>query len=360
MKNNHIISIFFFLLASPLLLFGQDPAYSQFSNTPMYFNPAYTGLYNGLRVRFSTRNQDPAYETSFRSYHLSADITDRNLPGSGGFGLILNSDNEGLRYIKNYNLGVSFSVRVPFTNYIVGQIGIKAAWLKKNIVWDEFARSESLNEKYGNIHDSDFIRPDINVLNLPDFAIGGLVQFTNSNGCMSGTAGVALDHLFEPDVSFIQTVETPLPRKWIGHADVIWAVKCRSGSTALSDKILRINPGVVFQQQDGLNTYMGGIQVTRYGLYFGLWYLGQSGSRNYNAVTILGGYRYAFAENMSIKFTYSYDKQIPGSMPKTGGAHEISLILDFDAVRLFKETGRSSFRSGVRHGFDIPIANTPF
>ena len=38
---------------------------------------------------------------------------------------------------------------------------------------------------------------------------------------------------------------------------------------------------------------------------------------------------------MSIKFMYSYDIQISGALQGTGGAHEISLVLEFDKLSIF-------------------------
>ena len=88
---------FLFLLSS---VRGQDPNYSQFFSTPLYYNPAYTGINTGVRARFTFRDQWPNLPVDFRSYYFSADLGDRNLPGSGGLGLIVNSDNEGLGLLK--------------------------------------------------------------------------------------------------------------------------------------------------------------------------------------------------------------------------------------------------------------------
>ncbi|MCX6276717.1 MAG: PorP/SprF family type IX secretion system membrane protein [Bacteroidetes bacterium] len=355
--------IFYFFICLPALaqtLFGQDPIYTQFSNTPLYYNPAFTGFSNGLHIRFSTRNQGPALATTLRSYYLSADIADRNLPGSGGFGIIFNTDNEGLGFIQNYNIGVSFAVRVPLANSIVGQLGVKGAWLQKHIAWDEFKMSELVIERYGNIYDSGFIQPDNNVLNLPDFAIGGLVQFISSQGCVSGTVGMAVDHLFEPDQSFLPAEKAPLPRKWIGHADMIWAVNCRSGTVAANDQIMKINPAIIFQYQHGLDAIIAGLNATRYGLYLGLWYKGLFGTHTTASIALMGGYRYAFAANMSIKFTYCYDKQIAGIPSGSVGAHEISLMLEFGNVRLFKGSGRSLHRLMTPKGIESDAPGVTF
>ena len=38
---------------------------------------------------------------------------------------------------------------------------------------------------------------------------------------------------------------------------------------------------------------------------------------------------------MSLKFMYSYDLQVSGALQGTGGAHEISLVLEFDKLSIF-------------------------
>jgi type IX secretion system PorP/SprF family membrane protein len=335
MKKIKTVFLFCFLTGTMMQLFGQDPNYSQFLNAPLYFNPAYTGLYTGMRVRFSFRDQWPALPYDFKAYSFSTDIGDRNLPGAGGIGLILNTDNEGIGFIKNFNLGLLLSVRIPFSSRMIGQIGIKASWLQKSVNWDDFVFSDRLSEKYGDIYQSDFVEPDRNVLNLADFGAGGIIQFANEPGSMSGTVGLAVDHLFEPDQSFIQTADAPLPRKWIGHADLIFAVGSSSGFNVMDDDALKINPGIIYQYQGGLNAVQAGMTLTKFGVYVGLWYKGAFGNYNNGAMTFMGGYRYAFSDEMSVKFTYSYDMQLTGHLQGTGGAHEISLVLEFGNISIF-------------------------
>lgn len=334
-----------FLAGATIQLLGQDPNYSQFLNTPLYYNPAYTGLYTGMRARFSYRNQWPKLPYDFKAYHFTADIGDRNLPGAGGLGLILNTDNEGVGFIKNFNLGILFSVRIPFSNFIIAQVGMKGSWLQKSVNWDDFVFSDALNENYGNIYQTGFIPPDENVVNLADFGVGGIIQFANETGSMSGTVGFAVDHLFEPNQSFLQTAEAPLPRKWVGHADLIFAVGSTSGFNVMDDDALKINPGVIYQNQSGLNAFQAGLNLTKFGIYVGLWYKGAFGDYSNGAMTFMGGYRYVFSEGMNLKFTYSYDMQMTGELQGTGGAHEISLVLEFGSLSIFGGSGGSSTRS---------------
>jgi len=325
--------------------FGRDPYYTQFSNVPLFYNPAFTGIYTGARVRFCSRSQSPTPASRFNGYFLSADIGDRNLPGSGGFGVILNTDNEGIGFIHNFNLGVSFSARVPFNRFMIGQVGIKASWLQKRVSWDDFVFSEKLTENYGHLYDSGFVQPVTDVLNIPDFGIGGLVQFTNSKGCLSGIVGFSVDHLFEPDESFLQSAKAPLARKWTGHADMIFSIRCPSGFNTREDDALKINPGIIFQNQGKMNRLQAGLNLTNYGIYFGAWYKGDFGLEKNHSIALLGGYRYVFAENMSIKCTYSYDMHLIGPDKNAGGMHEISLVLEFSSLHLFKSSPGSSYRS---------------
>ncbi len=360
MIKKYFLSVSLSILAGTLCVSAQDPGYTQFYNVPLYYNPAYTGLVPGFRVRFSTRNQGPELETSLRSYYLSADVADRNLPGAGGIGLIFNTDNEGIGFIKNYNLGVSISARVPFSRFMIGQAGVKIAWFQKRISWNDFLLTEKIKEKYGHIYDSGYTRSAEDVLNLPDFAIGGLVQFINRKGCVSGTIGMSVDHLFEPDESFIPTEKAKLPRRWIGHADVIWSLKCRSGINGASEKILRLNPGFVFEHQGEMNSLQAGVNSTMYGLYAGVWYKGEFSLHQGNSLAMLGGYRYTFAENISIKFTYSYDLPLSGYSTISGGAHEISLILEFSNVRLVRNSRGSSNGSMTPDGIDARLLRQAF
>ena len=227
---------------------------------------------------------------------------------------------------------------------MIGQVGIKASWLQKRVSWDNFIFSEKLSELYGNLYDSGFVRAGSDVLNLPDFGIGGLVQFVNAKGCLSGTLGLSVDHLFEPDESFVQTVKSPLARKWTGHADLVFSVRCPTGFNAKEDDALKINPGIIFQNQGKISALQAGMNITNYGIYFGAWYKGVYGFENTHSVALSGGYRYPFAENMSIKCSYSYDMQVSGPHKKNGGIHEISIVLEFSGMHLFKNSG-SSFRS---------------
>lgn len=336
------------LLFYPVMLMGmlciiqsaqsQDPNFTQYFSTPTYYNPAYTGISTGIRARFVYRDQWPNLPNDFRSYYFSADIGDRNLPGSGGLGLIINSDNEGVGFIKNLSVGLGLAVRIPISENIISQVGIKASILQKRLNWDDFVWSDQLSEKYGNIHVTSFIPPDNNSRIIPDFGVGGVLQFSNPEGNITGSAGFAVDHLFRPDEAFLTTSSAPLPRKYVANLDMVistggygWSGRYSSGS----GEDLKISPGIIYQNQANLSSFQAGLNLYKYNIYVGGWYKTALSSNSSSAVALLAGYKYTFAPDMSIKFMYSYDMQIAGNLQGLGGAHEISLILEFSKLSLF-------------------------
>jgi type IX secretion system PorP/SprF family membrane protein len=317
---------------------GQDPNYSQYFSAPLYFNPANTGINSGLRARFSFRDQWPNLPVDFKSYYFSADIGDRNLPGAGGIGLVVNSNNAGISYIKNTLIGLSVSVRVPMTSTLAAQVGIKASIVQKSLNWDDMVYTDQLSDKYGNIYATQFTHPDINSKVFPDFSAGGVLQFANTEGNVNGTVGFAVDHIFRPDESFLSTASAPLPRKYVGHLDLVLSAgsgRTSSAMYAASNEPLRLNPGILYQNMGNRSLIQAGLNLLKYNIYLGGWFKGSFDANTGSAISLLAGYRYTFAENMNLKFMYSYDLQMAGSLQGMGGAHEISLVLEFDQISIF-------------------------
>jgi type IX secretion system PorP/SprF family membrane protein len=339
MKKN--INSLIILLGCLLLISGvrsQDVNFTQYFSTPMYYNPAFTGINTGVRARFLFRNQWPSLPVSYKSYFFSADIGDRGLPGAGGIGLYVNSNNDGVAFIHDLMVALNISVRIPITSYLVSQVGIKAGIGQRRVNWDDLVWSDQLSELYGNIYQSSFVPPDANKRVYPDFGIGGLFLFANQEGNMSGTAGVSLDHVFQPDIAFLSTGDMPLPRKWVAHTELVFTSGGGSAnmSSGGANDPLKINPGILYENQAHMSFLQAGLNIMKFNVYLGGWFKTTLGNVNGNtsALALLAGYRYNFNEDMSIRFIYSYDMQISGNLSGTGGAHEISLAIEFGNVGL--------------------------
>jgi type IX secretion system PorP/SprF family membrane protein len=320
---------------------AQDVNYSQYFSAPLYFNPAFTGINTGVRARFLFRDQWPNLPQDFKAYYFSADLGDRNLPGAGGLGLMVNQDNEGIGFIHNLNVALDVAVRIPLTPNMIAQVGIKAAVVQKSVNWDDFVFSDQLSAKYGNIYNSSFIPPESNTKVFPDFAAGGILQFMTPQGNMNGNMGFAVDHIFKPDESFLSNASAPLPRKFIAHGDLVFSTGYVSSSSfyRASDEPLKIDIGALYQNQDKLNSLEVGLNLLKYNIYLGSWYKNTLTGTINSAIALLAGYRFMFAQDVSLRFMYSYDLQISGAQSGTGGAHEVSLVLEFDKVQLFGRGG---------------------
>jgi type IX secretion system PorP/SprF family membrane protein len=341
MKNRYIFSILVILSLLGFVpgTFSQDMNYSQYFSTPIYYNPAYTGINSGIRARFLFRDQWPSLPSPFKSYYFSADLGDRNIPGSGGLGIMINQDTPGAGLIKNFGASLTLGVRIPITSYMISQIGVKAGIMQRTVNWGDLVFADQLSPKYGNIYQSSFIPPDASKRVVPDFGVGGVLQFINPQGTMSGNIGLAVDHIFKPDVSFLSTGSSAYPRKWVAQADLIFtAGQGYASSSSMNrgaDDPLKLMVGGIYQNQANLNSLQVGLNMLKYNIYLGGWYKTTMTGVINSAIALVAGYRYTFYEDMSIKFMYSYDLQISGALQGTGGAHEISLVLEFDKLQIF-------------------------
>ena len=86
------------ITAAVFVIFGQfaqaqDMHFTQFYSSPLYLNPAMTGLNVCSRVTLTYRNQWPGIARSFNSYMLASDhfISDAKI----GVGMIMANDQAG-------------------------------------------------------------------------------------------------------------------------------------------------------------------------------------------------------------------------------------------------------------------------
>jgi type IX secretion system PorP/SprF family membrane protein len=247
------------------------------------------------------------------------------------------SDCPGYGLMKSLTMGLTFAVRIPLRNNLVTQIGIKAGFVQRQLNWNDFVFTDQLDNRLGAIYQSSFTPPDGNKRTSADFGTGGILQFSSTAGSFSGNVGIAVDHLFQPDISFLLNENSHIPRKWIVSGDLFL------GSSETRDS-LKADIGFLYQNQASMNAIQLGLNLVKYNIYLGGWYKNaMSGLAPNSVIALTAGFKYPFSEDLSVKFMYSYDIQISGSLQGTGGAHEISLLIDVGNISLF---GGSSGRGG--------------
>lgn len=342
--------IFLFLLFSVLSVSvrSQDFYFSQFYNTPTYYNPAYAGFDNGLKARVHFRDHWPIYDKDLKIYNLELDCAEREVPGFGGWGLIVNTSPEGDGVVSKTSIGGMLSSRIRINRYVVTQVGFSGVYVQKSTNFDNnYIFSGQLDNKHG------FIYPNLNIpgasgiqdIAYPDFNLGALIAYERKN--ILARAGVAVHHLLKPNEAFFTTEQT-LPRRYVAHGDLVITPfrNPRGGWT--------FNPGALYEFHSYIHTIQVGLNVKRSVLYAGAWYRNRQSFDEtfpFKIQSIIGlvGIEIPLEDMYSrVKLHYSYDVGL-GYMQGTGGSHEISLRFEFDRVRLIKRWSNYSHEVPLIH-----------
>lgn len=357
------------LLVSLVILFfiipeavTQDHQFTQFTNLPLYYNPAYTGLARGMRAKFAYRRQWVKMPHDFKAMNFNMDVAARGIPGSGGMGLMFDSSNEGGGLIKRNSFGLNLSVRIPIMQSMISQFGISASFVQKYIDWTRLVFSDQLDENYGNIYASGFSPPSSNKVNYPDFAIGGVFRFAQDAGEDSeviGTFGFAVQHVFEPNESFIN-LESKLPVKIVATVDF---------QIQQSDRVrgfhnnegFKFNPAIIYMNQAGLDSWSVGLNIYKQPLYVGVWYRNSEFQfLNNDALIVMLGLNTNFGDNTRMKLVYSYDIMLTDITRATGGSHELTLIFELDEMHLFGNSSRNNFGNFRNNSMPRALECSPF
>jgi type IX secretion system PorP/SprF family membrane protein len=358
---NHITSGRTFFYNSLVLLFAvlflhysamaQDASFSQYYLNRMYYNPAYTGIENTLSVNMHYRNQWNKLSTRFDNYTLSIDAAEPNLPGSGGIGLIIQSDMDGIGNIKTTSATLATSVKILMSENLLTQFGMNVGFVRKTVNWDNLIFSDQIDPRTGlNGSSSAFLQPDFNSINYPDVGTGILLRYCEETDVIRnvvGTVSVSVQHVFQPNISFYQD-DANLPIKLVVMGDVL--LDNIHGTTTRYDPKtpkFKINPGFFYEQQGRMSNFMLGVTGYKSYIYSGIWFRNQSFTmaEMKDIVFMLGAY-IPFGNDSRIKIRYSYDYLLSDIRRIAGTTHEFSVIYELDGFSFFgmpKNDRRSRF-----------------
>ncbi len=260
------------------------------------------------------------------------DIADRNIPGAGGLGFIASSDVEGVGLIQSTTFGIIPAVRIPINRFSIFQLGALISVVSRQLNWNNLVFSDQLDPVFGNIGSSTFPIENRKPIIFPDFSIGGIYQFKTDH--FVGTLGAAVHHITQPNQSFLQDV-APLPRKIVAHMDFIIDFQRHRGYYYRARSI-KLNPGVLYQRQASMNLFAIGANTYISNVYAGVWYRREKyrDASFSNFVWLAGVSIPINKDNSRMKVMYSYDMNISGRTNFTGPSHEISLIFEFDHIKL--------------------------
>jgi len=283
---------------------AQEVAFSQFYSSPLYLNPAMTGLTYSPRFTLNYRNQWGSFDNAFQTYAVSYDQHFDKV--NSGFGISILADRAMLNIYNHNKVALHYSYLLNVNRSLAIKFGAEAAFVQKSIKWNELIFLDQIDPLAG-VQSPDTpsqeTLPTESSLMYPDFSAGVLVFTGDFYG------GVSVKHLTRPYIT-------------IGDFDP--ESRLLLYSSAHVGKVFTFNtvrqfdpfiaPNIMYANQEVYN------QITA-GSTFGIRPLGVR----------RGGFRAA----------YSVDFSVGQSTKFNGASHEISL-----SVELFEN---DSSRSGRRN-----------
>lgn len=303
---------------------AQDPLFSQFYATPLTLNPAFAGTTYAPRLSASYRNQWPGHSDNGTVFATYAASYEQFIPAfNSGIGIMVLSDNAGDGLLKTTNFSANYAYRISVNDGFNIRLGINAGFKQSNIDWDKLVFLDQLNpitgplDPFGNPNQSNELRPQDLTTTVFDVGAGILAYTKQFYG------GISLQHLTTPDEGFFRTNSSlldGLPLRTSVHAGAEFVVK--EGNKRRPTSF--ISPNILFAKQGDQGQINAGAYYNHGLVFFGGWF--RYAFRNADAVIGMVGF-----QRDILKIGYSYDFTVGNSLARsTGGAHEITLVLNFD------------------------------
>jgi type IX secretion system PorP/SprF family membrane protein len=295
--------------------FGQDPTFSQFYANPLYLSPSFAGATDEYRLSLNYRDQWPAVPGVFNTYSISFDKSMPNF--NSGIGILatydvagsgdLSTTNIGVLYSYDFNINKRWHVR-PGINFKFYYLGLNIGKLVFNSQLTGTGTTPSINP------------PPFNKVADVDFAASTLVY----NDAIWG--GFTLDHLLTPKQSFYGD-NTTLPIKFNLYGGVRLI-----GQTRLRKKLAEaLSVAANFQRQGKFYQTDIGLYYYKEPLIAGIWYRGIPFMTSQAGDAIIG---LIGIKTKQLHIGYSYDFTISNLMASTGGAHEVSVVYEFNSFTM--------------------------
>ncbi|TAJ04400.1 type IX secretion system membrane protein PorP/SprF [Marinilabiliaceae bacterium JC017] len=302
-----------------LFLFGkmeaQDPHFSQFYANPLYLSPSLAGATDGGRLVLNYRNQWPSISTAFSTYAISFDNFFSKFNSGIGFFLMqdkagsagLSTTNAAFQYSYNLMLSDTWQV-VPAVEFMYGNKAI------------DFSKLEFGDEMAGGGASGAYDRLNNDQVHYIDLAASVFVYSSKY------WVGLTVNHLAQPNFTFLgEEMRMPVKYTLFGGLNIWSEHKRRKGLNRSFSFSFRL------QQQDNFNQADLGLYWHNDPIEVGVWYRGLPfgndvpGSVNQDAIVALVAYNFG-----PFRMGYSYDITISGLGWQTAGAHELSVIFEFN------------------------------
>ena len=315
---NKIFKIIFlcFILQTKLGI-GQDMQFTQFYASPLYLNPAFTGINVCSRVSLVYRNQWPEMRKAYQSYLLSVDhyISRKHL----GIGLQCGVDDAGTGALRTTIINPSIAYEAKINRKIAVRVGVQPGLTIKSIRFDKLIFGDQLSRGGNNGPVSTTIveTPTQNKAFL-DIGAGALIYTSKY------WAGASFFHLNKPNETIAGNENVYLPIRYGVHGGAKFLLNEDEREKDFKKYISLV---MNYKGQGEFDQVDVGVYYSQYVFTAGIWYRGipglkayKPGYKNNDAVAVVIGF-----QKETLKIGYSYDITISQLHNMTQGAHEITL-----------------------------------
>ena len=312
---------------------AQVSHYSQFYSTPMTIAPSFAGMTPGGRVALNYRDQWPSIAGTFKTYSVAVDhyipraksgigaVIFRDVAGAGNLGLT----EYGLQY--SYKLKVGHKRGKKNTEWFL-RPGLYFKYAQRSINYDKLTFGDEI--KFDGSQNGD----------------GSIEPFTGNakKGYLDAAAslvgytqyywgGFSVDHLLKPDQS-LTGIPSRLPYKLSVFGGYKWLIQDKRSRRV---RYGRDPESLTFTFHYRLMGQYDQLDIGAYWNYdpliLGAWFRGipirdqkTKKFEKIDAIIILLG----FKVNENLRIGYSYDITISNLISHTGGAHEVSVVYEFN------------------------------
>jgi type IX secretion system PorP/SprF family membrane protein len=293
--------IFILLLSNNI--YAQDPFFVHNHSNAIYLNPALTGCFISPVISENVRYQWPDANATFKTYSTSYHQFVNAL--HGGIGVYHMHDNAGEGTLITDRINASYAVHFEIADKLVLRVGATGGYVRRKVDWDKLTFGDLIDPRYGYVYPATESAPP-STKTFFDCGIGTVAYMKNVY------AGVAIDHLNQPDESFISNSSGgELPSKLVVNIGAFIPI-------GDSSKMISINPDIIYQKQRDYDITITSVTIRLKYILLGCGFRGDD-----NTMLMCG------FENKFLRISYSYDWISIGS--RNYDSHELSL-----SVRLFK------------------------
>jgi type IX secretion system PorP/SprF family membrane protein len=299
---------------------GQDAQFTQFYASPMYLNPAFTGLTFEHRFVANYRNQWPGVKTAYQTAMVTYDynMTDLN----SGLGFTVMQDRSGTAGLTHTQVGACYSYHFKINKFAEIRMGANLNFNMKRIDFNKLRFNDQIATGSAVSVEATNYEP----LNFMDFAAGALL---NSNEYW---LGFSAKHLTQPNSSMVGD-KVPLPLSISLHGGYRFILEQKSRV----DLRKYVSPAFNLRHEAKYDQLDIGVYYFHMPLNVGLWYRGLPfkkyaptyGSRE--SIALLIGIDLS---PKLVRIGYSFDLTVSRlGVANSLGAHEISIIYEIAKKR---------------------------